>query len=323
MSDPRWSADAVRPLVTHENATGRYLVVTFTCPLSKKHVQARYTMPQNRGVASQVAGRVQQSAWYEVRRQAQAMVRSVLGTGSMGQIAGSAVDAGIGYNRPYSTSPQVASLSAADKDAALVEAFKTVAGQFVWVSNRWVAGSAAKELLSPLDRQLAEAPLKSAYDRSLAARMLVEVATAHGGISSEETSHLEEMVDPEQGSLQALMKRPPITRAELAEATKGPVRISLMALAWTLALVDERFDPAEEQKLNAFADGLQLKDADRSKARDLARHWLLDQAFERAFGWGGHDAHARSAAMALGERIGMTRDEVEVAEAKYQKRRAG
>ena len=165
--------------------------------------------------------------------------------------------------------------------------------------------------------------MNSAYDRSLAARMLVEVATAHGGVSTEEASHLEEMLDPAQGSLQALMQRPPITRAELAEATKGPVRTSLMALAWTLALVDERFDPAEGQKLAAFADGLQLKAPERDRARELARNWLLDQAFERAFGFGGHDAHARAMALALGERIGMTRDEVEVAEAKYQRRRAG
>jgi len=153
--------------------------------------------------------------------------------------------------------------------------------------------------------------------------MLVEVATAHGGVSDEEHSHLEEMVDPEQGSLQALVDRPPLTRAELGETTKGPVRVSLLALAWTLAFADERFDPAEEQKLTAFADGLQLSAADRARARDLARGWLMDQAFERAFGWGGHDAHARSHAIALGERIGMTREEVEVAEARYQRRRAG
>src|SRR5688572_31377884 len=101
MNDPRWSADAIRPLVSHENATGRYLVVTFTCPVSKKHVQARYTMPQNTGVAAQVSNRVQQSAWYEVRRQAQSLVRGVLGGGAMGRIAGSALDGAIGYNRGY------------------------------------------------------------------------------------------------------------------------------------------------------------------------------------------------------------------------------
>lgn len=323
MSDPRWSIDAVRPLVSHENASGRHLIVTFTCPVSKKHVQARYTVPQNFNVGAQVANRVQQSAWYEVRRQAQSLVRGVLGGGAMGRIAGSALDGAIGYNRGYSTTQQVATMSASQREQALVEAFRSVSTQFAWAGNRWVAGSAAKQLLSPLDRQLADAPLTSAYDRSIAARMLVEVATAHGGVSSDEASHLEEMVGPEQGSLQALTSRPPITRAELAETTKGPVRVSLLTLAWTLALVDERFDPAEEKKLAAFADGLQLNAADRGKARDLARGWLMDQAFERAFGWGGHDAHARTEAHALGQRIGMTTDEVETAEAKYQKRRAG
>ena len=323
MTDARWSIEAIRPLVTHENPTGRHLVVTFSCPVSRRHVNARWTAPQSSGVAAQVAGRVQQSAWYEVRRQAQSMVRSVLGGGSLGQIAGSAVDAAIGAHT-YAPSARAAQhLSTADRDRGVVEAFKTVASQFAWVQGRWVYGAAAKDLLSPLDRQLQEAPLASGYDRQLAARMLVEVALAHGGVSAEEQSHLEDTLDPQVGSLQALAQRPPLSRAELGEATKGPVRVSLLALAWTLALVDERFDAAEQAKLEGFAAGLQLSPADRARARDLARGWLMDQAFERAFGWGGHDAHARAEAMALGERIGMTQEEVEVAEAKFQRRRAG
>lgn len=323
MADPRWSIDAIRPLVTHENPSGRHLVVTFTCPVSRRHVQARWSGQQATGIGAQVTSRVQQSAWWEVRRQAQSLVRSVLGGGAMGHIAGSAVDAAIGVHN-YSTSAKAAQyLSPAEREQGLVEAFRSVSSQFAWVQGRWVHGGAAKELVSPLDRQLQETPLTSSYDRTVAARMLIETALAHGGVSGEEQAYLEDTLDPQIGSLQALSQRPPLTRAELAETTKGPVRITLLSLAWTLAIVDERFDAAEEKKLQAFADGLGLPAPDRAKARDLARHWILDQAFERAFGWGGHDAHARSEAMALGERIGMTRDEVEVAEAKYQRRRAG
>ena len=72
-----------------------------------------------------------------------------------------------------------------------------------------------------------------------------------------------------------------------------------------------------------IAAGLAIPPPEQIRARDLARSFVLDQWFERAFAWGGHDVHLRDQAIAVGQRIGMTRDEVETAEARFQKRRAG
>jgi uncharacterized tellurite resistance protein B-like protein len=324
MSDPRFTIDAIRPLVSQLNPTGRHLVVTFTCPVTRKHVNARWSAPQQNSMGSAIGRSVQQSMWYEMRRQAHSLMSSALGHGMAGRIASQAMDtamyAASPSNQYGSYASSAATLTPAEQERGVIEAFKSVSAQFTWTGREWVHGSGAKQLLSGMEAQLAEHPLANRYDRLLAARMLYEVAAASGGVTDEERSQLEEVMDPELGSLQLLSKRPPLTRAELGEASPGGVRVTLMALAWTLAYADERFDAAEGAKLQAFAQGLQLREPDQQKSRDLARTYVLDQLFDGILAHG-HDVHAREHAVQVGQRLGMNREEVEVAEARWLRRR--
>jgi uncharacterized tellurite resistance protein B-like protein len=323
MSDPRFTIDAIRPLVSQMNPTGRHLVVTFTCRATRKHVNARWSAPQQSGVASALGRGVQQSMWYELRRTAHSMMATALGHGMAGRIASQAMDSAMYAAAPGSTgyASAAASLSPQEQEYGIVEAFKTVSSQFSWTGREWVHGSGAKQLMSGMEAQLAEFPLVNRYDRLLAARMLYEVAAASGGVTDEERIQLEDVMDPEIGSLQLLAKRPPLTKAELGEATAGGTRVTLLALAWTLAYADEKFDAAEGQKLQAFGEALQLRQQDRDKARDLARTYCLDQLFEGILAHG-HDVHAREHAVGVGQRLGMSRDDVELAEARWLRRRA-
>jgi len=318
MSQPRFDHDAIAPLVSHKRAQGRHLMVTFTCPVSGTHVQSRWAAPQSSGVGSAVARQAKSSLVYEVRRQVLVMIRQTLGYSFAGRMATTAASTAMN-NLPGTTSG-APSLSAGQQDEGLVEAFKAVAGQFAWAGDRWVHRTAAGQVQGKMDAQLSSAPVTSGYDRLLLARMMVEVAAAHGGISAEEQGHLAEVIDPDLGSLQSLMDRPPLTGAELAEASEGPVRQTLLGAVWSLALCDQHEDQAELALLTRFADALGV---DAAAARRLAQEYVMDQAFERAFAYGGHDRAARQQLVALGERIGMTRAEVERAEARYQKRRLG
>jgi hypothetical protein len=320
MEDVRFGLDAIRPLVTHENPTGRQLVVTFSCPVSGRHVQARWSAPESSGLGAQVASRAGRNAWYEVRRQAHSVLYGIFGHGAIARIAVGVVDQAL-QSAPTATSAPP--LSRAARDRGIVEAFRSVAAEFAWVGGRWVHKTAVASVLSPFERQIHEHPLATAWDRTVGARIALEVCAAHGGISEAERDELETNLDPTIGSLESLQSRPPLTRAELAETSTGPVRVTLLALGWSFALCDESFEPAEGERLDAIAQGLGLSEPDRLRARDLARSWVLDQWFERAFSWGGHDTHLREQAIAVGARIGLSRDEVETAEARFQRRRAG
>jgi tellurite resistance protein len=305
-------------MVSHENLSGRHLIVTFTCPRTRTNVQARYSLPDRANLGTAIANQATSTLWYEMRRSANSLLAAALGHGVAGRIAQNTMNTAMSGTGP-TTGPR--SVSPAERDQALVEAFRSVQSQFVWTGNDWMHQAAAQQQKSPLERSLTERPL-SAYDKQVLARMCIEVAAAAGGISAEEQSQIEDALDPSVGSLQLLAKRPPLSRAELQETTPK-ARVPLLALATAVAYCDERLDPQEQRRLEQFAEGLALSPADRAAAREQACAWVMDQYFERAFQWGGHDEHLRENAVQMGARIGMTRDEVETAEARFQRRRAG
>ena len=129
-----------------------------------------------------------------------------------------------------------------------------------------------------------------------------------------------EMISPDLGSVHDLAQRPPLTAAELNETTLA-VRQNMLMLTWTLALADESFAAPEQQTLERFAQGLRLGSNQIQAARQAAQGYILDQALERMFTWGGHDAHARNELLALAQRLGMSADEAHTAEARYQRRK--
>lgn len=318
MSEDRFAAAAIEPLVSHRKVQGRHLMVTFTCPVSGTHVQARYTAAQSTGMAAAVASQASSTLVYEVRRQVLTMLTSVLGHGVAGRMATTVASTAL-QSLPNSSSGPT-SLSSAEQASGTIEAFRSVQEQFAWAGGRWVHREAAVHVRSAMEQQVATAPVVSGYDRLLLARMLVEVASAHGGIGPEEQGHLAEVIDPELGSLASLAARPPLTSAELGEASPGPVRETMVSAVWALALCDEHEDHAEVVVIRRLAEALQV---DAERAQELARGFVLDQALERAFTYGGHDRAAREQLVALGARLGMSREEVELAEARYQKRALG
>lgn len=317
----RYVLAAIRPLVSHHRVQGRNLMITFTCPSSGKHVQARYAGPQASGVSSMVTRQAKSSMVYEVRRQVLSMIRTMFGSSSaVGRVATSVASSAMTAATMPSTQSGPQGLSSAQVDEGFVEAFQSVSGQFAWVGDRWVHSSAAGALRGPMQRQLADAPVSSRYDQLVLARMMVEVAAIHDGISSDEETHLADAIDPEWGSLAALAQRPPLTRAELSQVSPGGGRASIVAAVWALALADEHEAGAEKQLLEGYAAAL---DVDAEQARATAQSFVMDQAVERVFAFGGHDRSAREALIDLGARIGLTREEVEVAEARYQRRALG
>ncbi len=323
MSEPTY--ETVAPLVDDVQTHRRTVTVRFTCRRSGESVQARATVPEGVGSAamSRVGQSVKRSLMWSLRSSIASLVRGVFGHGIVGRTASDLVYAAT--NEATRVSHQRAdSLSQDEVQAGIVAAFASVRGRFVWDAERgeWVSASAAAELMSAFQRQLAQHPATHPYDRQVLARMLVEVARADGRVAAEEQTWLTELIGPDQGSLAQLAQRPPLTAAELSQTSHDDVRVSLLTTAWALALVDERFDPGERSLLERWGQGLGLRPAQVAKARDAAAGHLLDEALERMHAWGGHDAHARQELYALAARMGISRQAAEQAEAAFQRRRA-
>ncbi len=316
---PQPTHDNIAPLITDLQTTGRTVRVTFRCPVSGQSVSSSHAVPRTSNTSSRLAQTAKRSLMYSLQSTISSAIREVFGYNLVGRVASD-----VARQAVYSAAqtPSQNTLSSAEQQEAVLAAFAKVSSRFIWDSARghWISAQAAKTLLSPFEQQLSASPISSGYDRAVLARMLVEVARADGRLAREESSMLTDLIPADLGAISELSARPPLTPAELGEVSAS-VRQTMLMLAWSLALVDEEFSSAEEQYLQRAAQGMRLTSAQARSARDAAQGYILDQALERMFTWGGHDDYARRELLALAKRIGMSESEAQVAEARYQKRK--
>ena len=213
-------------------------------------------------------------------------------------------------------------VTSAQKQQAVVEAFRSVQSRFVWVDGRWISAQAAQKELSVFDRAVATNGPTHAYDQQVLARMLVEVARSDRRISSAESSWLTDMLPAEVGSVREVSERPALTPEELAE-TSPNTRPTLLMLAWTLALVDEEFSEEERSVLERFAAGLRLSEVQAREARQAAQEQVIGGLLEQALSFSSHDEHAREQLALLATRLGIPESEARAIEARVQRRLAG
>lgn len=321
MAEPTY--ETIFPLLEDVRVQRRTASARFVCRQTGDSVQARFTLPESTGslVAQRVGRTVGRSLMWSLRSSIYGIVRGIFGHGMLARITADLVGSAVTEVQRRQGPGGQDGLDEDETQAALVEAFKTVQGRFVWVpaQGRWVSTRAAEALMPPFQRQLAQHPVSHPYDRQVLARMLVELARADGQLASQEQDLLTELIE---GGVEDLAERPPLTGAELGTTSSGDTRVSLLLTAWTLALVDEEMDERERTLLMGWADGLDLRPAQVVWVRNTAQHHVLEEALERMHTWGGHDSYAREQLYDLAQRLGMSRPEAEKAEAAFQRRKA-
>jgi hypothetical protein len=308
--DGRFAFAAIRPLIAMARADGRNLVAVFRCPVTGRSEKALWRSPPV-GASAVTAQLTASSSLYAARNQVNGLVRGLLGYGMLGRMARKASDVVLTGEHP------AAQLSVDEEEQGIVGAFRSVADRFTWDGRRWTH---AGERAGALAARLTDGPELTPYDRDVTARMVLAVAQVHGGISDDERTHLLDIFG-DVGSLEALMARPPLTDAELAETTRGAVRRAMLAATWSMALCDAHFEPAEEALMERFADALGIDVEERVALKREAQVHVVEQFVDRMFAWGGHDAAARAELKGLAERIGMTPGQLERAEARALKKR--
>ena len=315
------SYESIAPLIQDLQVRGRTVNVLFVCPVSQERIQARHNMPINRSAGSRITKTAQRSAMYAAQNAIYQVIRSVFGYNLLGRVASD-----VARQTVYAAgNTNQNSLSGAEQKQAVVHAFQSVSSRFAWDSNhhRWISASALKDSLSPFELQLQKAPIKHPYDKSILSRMLVQVAVADGELSAEEEDWLASFIDPQQGSIQSIIQRPPLSSAEMSQASSGSVRETMLMLSWSLALCDENFASQEKALLQRFSADFGLSMQQVKLVREAAQGYILDQAMESIFGWGGHDQYARQKIFELAKNLGMTTQAASLAEARFQRRRSG
>jgi uncharacterized tellurite resistance protein B-like protein len=315
------------PEVTYENIQanlvsakqdGSSMRCSFKCPVSGETVESSGGIQKGRGLGDMARHSVKRNLFSQVRWGIARAIRSALGYGLAGRVAGDVAGTAVGN----AMNQHATSFSEEEKKVAVVQAFENIQSRFVWdaKNDRWMSAQAAGDVLTDFASQLNRAPVTQTYDKGVLARMLMEVSLADGQLAAEEKSFLASFMPAETGGVDVLRDRPPLSGAELAETGKGPVRETMLMIAWGLAFTDKNLAPAEKSALARFAGSLGIDDSRAAELQNWAKKFIFDQAMDGVYVDAKPDQAARAEAYRLAEQIGLDHAEAERVEIRYRKR---
>jgi tRNA (cmo5U34)-methyltransferase len=128
-------------------------------------------------------------------------------------------------------------------------------------------------------RQLVTAPVQAPLDREIATRVLVEMAAADGVLEPTERQFVGRFIGTSLDAMEGIMTREPLGSEELASVSAGPVRETILMLAWATALCDAHLAPEEAQRLAELAAGLHIEAERALELRGAAQLFLADAAY--------------------------------------------
>ncbi len=309
--------ESIKALIKKEEMQGSTLYCTFAC--DETGITADGSAAVRQGTGSAMMQTVRDSAsrnlMFQIKRSVAQSIHSMFGYSLLGNL---------GRDLVYSTTSGRSStnqhvFSDAEKQEAAVEAFRAVSNRFRWdtTKSRWVGLDIT--LLLPYTQQINTHPVTNRYDLSVMARMLAELAAADGHVSQEEKVFIRALIPEQLGQVEDLLGQTALTRVEMEETTQGPVRETMLMLAFALACADNELAAAEIEKLNGFAENLGIPTARRDELKHHAQQYIIDVAFEqlqrnKTFATGHDEVHR------IAQGIGLSDDDAMRMEVQFKKR---
>lgn len=249
-----YSYEDIQAFLEHAEIDGSRIICEFRTP-DGEIVEASARIRKSRSVKSEVQRKVTRVVTNRAKRQASRLVRDILGGGMAGRIGSSVVRSSMsGQTKQFQFTEE-------DKQEAIVKAFKQVADQFDLEDGRKSGRRGRREKESttfPRTKEhLKKNKVRSAYDKEVLARMLVQIAQADGDLSDDELDLLDSFVGDRFGSVEDLLEKDPLSKVE-CEEVEDAVKGSLFLLAWIMALADGEVASAERELLHEFGALLAL-----------------------------------------------------------------
>ena len=317
----RYTLQYIEPLIADIQEHGRSLQIVFECPVSGTQVPSRATAARNNSTSNQLKKTTERSMMYAVQRGLSQVIRDVFGHSTLGRVASD-----ITRQTVSSASSQVINrLSKQEKEETIVEAFKGVERQFSWNEEKrlWIASIAVAEIFSDFERQKQQYSVAHPYDIQVLSRMMVEISMADGHLIKSEREWLMLLLNPAQGTLEQIAQFPPLSNPELANCSSGGVRVTMIMIAFAVAMCDEHLDQQELLLLQAMANGLGLSAAEQMNAKKWAQTYILEKAIEYInISSRGNLRTARGLILTLASKIGLSETDALTIEAKVKRRQS-
>ncbi len=313
--------EAIKPLIVEETPSGDSLLFVFQCPLSGVQVPSQHDFPKPKGAGASAKKTIFRSLLTFVQTGIKTAGKALFGKSKMGKMATNIAKSSVKAVGKDAIKARI--FNAKEKRFGAIEAFRAVQGQFLWDGFRsmWLARAEAGRFISDLQQQVATSGLMEVYDRRVAARVMVEVAEADSRMSPAEEDFLIRFLGADHHTVGEIMTRPPLTDAELDLLTAGELRVTVLMMAWVMALSDGQLSMSQNQALQTFGMRLGLGPEQINDAAIKARTYMVEEVMRGLYvGVDAYNDATRKKAYAFAGQIGMKRDEAEVAEANFLKR---
>lgn len=289
--------DQIERYIVNTEVEGSKIYCEFSTP-SGEIIVSEAPIRRVQSIKSQVERNVKRVVVNQARRTATRLLRSVLGGGMLGRTGSSIL-------RTTTSSRNLnIRFTNEEKQAAVIEAFRKVQGQFPAeqvnpsfqtggsidnqdtgrkkISIKQKAAASKKQSskeLSALEQQIKKNPIRSNYDKEILARILVELANADGDISQEEQDLLQSYLPEHTRSVNDLLLMDPISPVECEEVSASS-RSTIYTLAWVMTLVDFDLHPSEEGILMEYAEMFGFDEKEVEEIIKNAKTYVLEQAID-------------------------------------------
>lgn len=307
---------SIAPVVRSSEQKGTVMHVVFQDAVGGAPVQASAPLERSKDLAGATRATAQRKLLSHLGFAISRAVNGAVGdVGFLSKMAGSKARSAV----QGLTASLDSKYSSAEKQAAVVQAFRSVSDRFQWDGAAWVLTEASAVPPGEFSEQLAAAPIDERGDLDVLARVLVELAGADGEVGEDEREFLGTFLPADLG-VDALVDGPALTDAELRAVSEGPVRESMLMLAWGLAFCDDELADEEQDTCRRFARGLGISVARGKAMRNAAAGFVLEHAFAEAWSGGIADEKRREEAFAAAERLGLPRPVARRIESQHKRR---
>jgi hypothetical protein len=312
--------DAIQPLIREQAPDGDTLFFEFECPFSQRRVKAQYDFPKDSSTSGAMQKTGLRMVLASVAKSIKTVVRMIFGSSIIGKLAASVAKVGVKQAGKEQTEQR--KFSTAEKRLGAIEAFKSIADQWLWNAfvQKWILVEEAPLYMSGFELQVCRAALTNNYDRWVSGRLLVELAEFEDRMSAAEEDVLNSYLRAEDESLSAMQRRPPVTDAEVDEISDGEQRVTLAMLGWLMALSDGFVSIGQRNNLVEMGERLKLTEEQQKNARFWSQGHILEQVMRVLYDEGEYTVPSREQAYNFGSQLGLTPKETMVTEARMLKR---
>ncbi len=315
------SYHSIKSLVVKAEVEGSRMVCTFRIPDTGEMLESTVSIKRDRDTSGQIQRQITRTVTNRARSSLSSFMRGVLGGGMLGQIGSQVIN-----TATREAINEVSNgYSSKEQEQAIVDAFAKIANQLTFDGRNWTKAkvvikevepkktvtaatkSSSSKPTSEFEKQLTQYPITNSYDKEVLSRMMIEVAKADGGITSDEEAFLQTFMQ----NYRSLSSRSSLTPVECEEVTKN-AKLSVYLLAWGIALVDLELSRLEEAKLFEFAEWLGLSEKDTDNAIRIAKSYILERNITAN--------SSNEDAIAVGKLLGFSENDALRAFVQYKKR---